>query len=153
VQIVDGDLTSARQGLANRRFDCLLLSNILHLVPQPLETLSSYLSLLSDGGAAIAVSPNTARLTVVWKKLRGDAAFSTVGNFEKSGVHRVSQRRLRSLFRTAGMKVVKFEKVFHQRPTSRVQDVVIRFLAGMLGSWMADEFVVVARRPSDEKAG
>jgi 2-polyprenyl-3-methyl-5-hydroxy-6-metoxy-1,4-benzoquinol methylase len=139
VEIINGDLASARRGLADRKFDCLLLSNVLHLVPNPRETLSSYGSLLSDGGTVIAVTPNMARLAATWKSLRGDSSSAARGRYERTGVHRVSRRVLRDWFRSAGMKIEKIVPL-HRKSITRTRRIASR----LLGSWMADEFVVVA---------
>jgi 2-polyprenyl-3-methyl-5-hydroxy-6-metoxy-1,4-benzoquinol methylase len=144
VEIISGDLGSARQGLADRKFDCLLLASVLHLLPNPVATLSSFASLLSEGGAAIAVIPNMARLASTWKSLRGDASSAARGGYERTGVHRVSQRILRDWFRSAGMKVEKIVHLGAKRNT-----IVRRMASRLLDSWMADEFLVVARKHSD----
>jgi 2-polyprenyl-3-methyl-5-hydroxy-6-metoxy-1,4-benzoquinol methylase len=147
VEIINGDLGNARQGLGDRKFDCLLLSNVLHLVPNPVEVLSSYASLLSERGAAIAVTPNMARLAATWKSLRGDASYAARGSYERTGVHRVSRRILRGWFCSAGMKI---EKIVPLVPKSSTR--VRRIASLLLQSWMADEFVVVARKLSDSQA-
>lgn len=69
VEIISGNLDEARSKLADRQFDCVLLLNVLHLVPDPVELLSSYRSLLSPCGAFVAVVPNTGRLATAWKAL------------------------------------------------------------------------------------
>jgi len=149
IEIINGDLSSARRDLADRKFDCLLLSNVLHLVPNPVDALSSYASLLSDGGVAIAVAPNMAGLQATWKLLLGDGSFSARGGYEKTGVHRVSRRILESWFRSAGMKIVKIEEITHMDPERSTK--VRRIASRLPASWMADEFVVVARRHSDSR--
>jgi len=69
VEIVTGDLDEARRTLAGREFDCIFLSNALHLVPDPVAVLSSYGTLLSPGGVFLALVPHTARLRTAWKEL------------------------------------------------------------------------------------
>jgi 2-polyprenyl-3-methyl-5-hydroxy-6-metoxy-1,4-benzoquinol methylase len=147
VEISNGDLASARRGLADRKFDCLLLSNVLHLLPNPVGTLSSYASLLSDGGTAVAVTPNMARLAATWKSLRGDASSAALGSYERTGVHLVSRRILRGWFRSAGMKIEKIVHL-HRKSSTKIRRIASR----LLRSWMADEVVVVARKHSDSQA-
>jgi 2-polyprenyl-3-methyl-5-hydroxy-6-metoxy-1,4-benzoquinol methylase len=148
VEIIHGDLAGARQRLADRKFDCLLFCNVLHLVPNPVEALSSYASLLSVGGAAIAVTPNMARLPATWNSLRGYASIAARGGHERTGVHRVSRRILRGWFGSAGMKI---EKIVHlpRKRNTKVRQIAFR----LLGCWMANELVVVARKHSDSPYG
>jgi 2-polyprenyl-3-methyl-5-hydroxy-6-metoxy-1,4-benzoquinol methylase len=152
VEIISGDFNSARQQLVGRNFDCLLLSNVLHLVPDPVKALSSFAALLSDGGTAIAVAPNMARLPAAWESLRRDGAGSAaLRSYETTGVHRVSRRILDGWFRSAGMKIVKVEKIVKLRRKSGTK---VRRIASLLfGSWIADEFVVLARKQSETQPG
>jgi SAM-dependent methyltransferase len=141
VEIIRGGLPEARRELADRKFDCLLLSNVLHLVPEPIKVLSSFATLLSDGGVAIVVVPNTAAWAVAWKAIRNRGTPEDLGSYERTGVQRVSQYALCRWFRAAGMSVEKVLGLL--RPPARN---VGRFVFGALDLWMADEFVAVARR-------
>jgi 2-polyprenyl-3-methyl-5-hydroxy-6-metoxy-1,4-benzoquinol methylase len=143
VEMINGDLAQARRELANRTFDCLLLSNVLHLVPNPVEVLSNFATLLPGGGMAVAVAPNTARLAASWKVIRHKGIFEDLACYERTGVHRVSRDVLCSWFRAAGMRVEKVTEVF-----GRFAQKVGKFALGMLDQWMADEFVAIARKHS-----
>jgi 2-polyprenyl-3-methyl-5-hydroxy-6-metoxy-1,4-benzoquinol methylase len=148
VEIIPGSFAQALHELDGRKFDCLLLSNVLHLVPNPTGILSCLGSLLSKGGTAIAVSPNMARLSTAWKVLRDPAASAVLGGYEKTGAHWVSERVLRAWFRSSGMKI---EKALPLVPESTGK---IRWLASsVLRPWMADELVVVATKRAVSSAG
>jgi 2-polyprenyl-3-methyl-5-hydroxy-6-metoxy-1,4-benzoquinol methylase len=148
VEIIPGDFAHALRELAGTKFDCLLLSNVLHLVPNPTEVLLSFAALLPAGGTTVAVAPNMARLASTWKALRGDPSAAARGGYEKTGVHRVSQGVLRDWFRSTGMKV---EKVLHLVPESAGE--IRRLALSVLRPWMADEFVVVARKRAVSSTG
>ncbi len=141
VEIIQGGLSEARRELADRKFDCLLLSNVLHLVPDPIQILSSLASLLSDGGLAIVVVPNTARLAATWKAMRNKGALADLGSYERTGVQRVSRRALCRWFHASGMSVETVRGLL--RPPAQK---VSRLVFGALDLWMADEFVAVARK-------
>ncbi len=81
VEIVYGDFQSAREKLGAERFDCLLLSNVLHLVPDPVGVLSSFSSLLSEHGVVIVTVPNMAEFRVVLRRLRRHSHFTTLGSY------------------------------------------------------------------------
>ena len=147
VEIINGGFAGALGQLANRKFDCLLLSNILHLVPNPAEILSSFAALLLDGGTAVAVVPNMARLGATWKKMRRDAPAVARETYAKTGVHRVSRRALQGWFRSSGMKIEKIRCLVPERAQK-----VRCFLARLLDLWMADQLVVVAKKHSVSSA-
>jgi 2-polyprenyl-3-methyl-5-hydroxy-6-metoxy-1,4-benzoquinol methylase len=146
IEIIHGSLASACRQLAGRKFDCLLISNLLHLVPNPAETLSSYAALLTEDGSVIALTPNMARLSAIWKLLRGDASYAVPGTYESTGVHRVSRGVLQKWFRSVGMKI---ETIIFLRPKDVTK--TRRLAAWLLQPWMADEFVVVARKHTDSQ--
>jgi len=141
VQILPSDFAQALHELRGREFDCLLLSNVLHLVPNPIDVLASFAALLRQGGTAVAVAPNMARLAAAWKALRGDPTSTAWGTYERTGVHRVSQRVLRHWFSSAGMRV---EKILPSLPESAKE--ASQFPAKLFDPWISHVFVVVARK-------
>src|SRR4029077_6482211 len=58
VELVQGDLKMALARLSSERVDCLLDSNVLHLVQDPCEILVLFAPLLSDAAIVIAAVPN-----------------------------------------------------------------------------------------------
>jgi SAM-dependent methyltransferase len=126
VEIIGGDLSSVRKKLARRKFDCLLLSNVLHLVEDPIAMLGSFTEFLSKGAALVIVVPNVRPLritydmvkraagmahekpsVVYWRMLRGDKALRRRGKFEEIGVHETSERKVRDWCTAAGLKLEK----------------------------------------------
>jgi 2-polyprenyl-3-methyl-5-hydroxy-6-metoxy-1,4-benzoquinol methylase len=139
VEVITGNFREAREKLAGRRFDCLLLSNVLHLVPNPVEVLSLFGNLLSPGGVLIAVSPNLARLGA--KRLicrRGRIAKHEM--YRRTGIQFSSHKTVREWFRAAGMQVQKFMDILEPRPKK-----YSRFTLGLGDRWIAWEFVSIAK--------
>src|SRR6185503_1941465 len=55
LEVVYGDLSDCLKQLNGRRFDCVFMSNLLHLVPAPWAILDACISLLApDGNLVIA---------------------------------------------------------------------------------------------------
>lgn len=95
----------------------------------------------------LAVAPNMARLAAAWKSLRGDRSSAALGSYERTGANRVSRGIFQSWFRSVGMKI---EKIVHLQRKSSTK--IRRIASRVLESWMADEFVVVARKHPDSQA-
>jgi len=145
VEIINGEFEEARRTLMGRQFDCLFLSNVLHLVPNPVGFLSSLGSLLSPGGIAIAVVPNTSRLEPSWTAMRG----RRVDNPEKyrtSGVHHTSRETVRSWFGASGFRVQRVKQVLRPRAQK-----VGRLTKGTMDSWLAYEFIVISKKAHEIK--
>jgi 2-polyprenyl-3-methyl-5-hydroxy-6-metoxy-1,4-benzoquinol methylase len=140
VEVVTGNFEQARRKLEGRQFDCLLLSNVLHLVPNPVRLLSSFASLLSPEGMAIAVVPNTSRLERSWSALRGRPA-GDVDVYGTSGVQRTSRDTICSWFGSAGLRIENLKQIVRPRAQK-----VGRLTRGMLDPWLAYEFIVAARK-------
>lgn len=141
VEIIEGDFETARAKLTGRQFDCLLLLKVLHLVPNPVEELSSFGKFLSNGSVAIASVPNLTRLQTIWGRVRGDKQFKDFGSYEKTGVNLTSRKGLRGWLQGAGMKTETIVDVLPQRA-----EVARRLSLGSLSSVLASEFIAVARR-------
>lgn len=141
VEIVTGDFAEARNKLAGRQFDCLLLSNVLHLVPEPAAVLSTFGALLSPDGVIVAVVPNTVQLGATWKSMRGEGRIEPVGRYEKTGVQSSSRRTVRNWFREAGMRVEEFNNLL--RPRARN---LSRITLGLIDPWIAFEFIAIAKK-------
>jgi 2-polyprenyl-3-methyl-5-hydroxy-6-metoxy-1,4-benzoquinol methylase len=138
VELIDGGFPESVRKLAGRRFDCLLISNVLHLVPDPAELLSSFSQLLSAGGTAVAVVPNIKRMKGFRKERDARDGCEC---YERSGVHPASHQAVRNWFLEAGMRVTTFTNVL--RPRARRID---RLTFGLMKRWLAYEFVAIATK-------
>jgi len=160
VEIIGGDLDSVRKKLAGRKFDCLLLSNILHLVEDPIEFLGSFAEFLSKGASLLIVVPNVRPLRVTydvvkraagmahekpaaiyWRMLRGDKALRRRGKFEEIGVHETSEKKLRDWCRGAGLRLDKTVNIMPEKVKK-----MSRLSLGLLDGIVATELISVATK-------
>jgi 2-polyprenyl-3-methyl-5-hydroxy-6-metoxy-1,4-benzoquinol methylase len=146
VEIINGGFEQARRMLAGRQFDCVLLSNVLHLVPEPVEFLSSVTTLLSPGGLAIAVVPNTSRFEANVTAMRG-GRIDDRQMYERSGVQHTSRETVRSWFGSAGLRVQNLKQILRPRAQK-----IGRMTKGILDSWLAYDFIVAGRKPHKAEA-
>jgi 2-polyprenyl-3-methyl-5-hydroxy-6-metoxy-1,4-benzoquinol methylase len=140
VEIIDGDFQSARGRLEGRRFDCVLLLNLLHLAPDPVEVLSSFGELLSRAAPIIIRSPNMLNLLAIWRQIR-DRQIEMPRSYATSGAHFVFQGSVEKWCRRAGLTVEQTTDLLHRRVEA--YDSVIPALARRA---LASEFIAVARR-------
>lgn len=141
VEIVDGDFEAARAKLRGRTFDCLLLSNVLHLVREPERVLSGFASLLSARGVVIFSVPNLRNLWVLKRKIRGDEGFRLLGDFEATGTHATSPAAVRGWCRNSSLKDSKIHNVLPRRA-----NLVEKISLASLASFLATDLVVLAKR-------
>ena len=140
VEIIEGDFQSARGRLDGRRFDCVLLLNLLHLAPEPVKVLSSFGELLSTAVPMIIRSPNMLNLSAAWRQIR-DRRIELPRGYATSGVHFVFQGSVEKWCRSAGLTVEHTTELLDRRVDA--YDSVIPALARRA---FAPEFIAVAKR-------
>ncbi len=138
IEIVPEDFRKALETLKNQRFDCLLLSNVLHLVRDPVEVLASFGHLLSQDGIVVVLAPNMSRLPVLWKRISEKTDF---GNYENTGAHFTSVKTVTNWFERAGMSV---ESIVHVLPARA--ELAGRLTFGLMTPLLSSEFVAVAHK-------
>ena len=139
VEVVEGDLVSALHELSGMKFDCILMSNILHVVEDPIELLQSLLPFTTHKTAVVASVPNLSRLAVRWKKLAGKETHDNLGDFGKSGVQLTSRSRVRRWLRRGGLRIERFVDAVPPR-----FQAVCRASGGLLTPLLSSDIVAVA---------
>jgi 2-polyprenyl-3-methyl-5-hydroxy-6-metoxy-1,4-benzoquinol methylase len=141
LELIHGDLKSAAAQLSGRKFDCLYLSNVLHLMEDPAQVLASFSALLSERATVIAAVPNCQKLSLQWKKMRRVPTYESLGDFAKSGVHFASRNSLRQWLQSAGLKVDRFVDVLPKRAQR-----LSRSTLGLLSPFLSSEVVAVGAK-------
>lgn len=105
ISVVCGDAQEAREKLADESFDCLLFSNVLHLVRNPVDWLASFAELLNSGGCVVASAPNLTRLRRLSRSLRFPGQSANPRTYDKSGMHVTTKSVITKWFREAGLRI------------------------------------------------
>jgi 2-polyprenyl-3-methyl-5-hydroxy-6-metoxy-1,4-benzoquinol methylase len=146
VELLCGDFSTARTMLAGRRFDCLFLSNILHLAPSPEKILREYADLLEPGGSVVLLTCNVATLKTRLYGFLGKPGYRELRDFSRGGVQFVSLRTVKKWFATAGLAVEKIK----WNATPRFESVV-RFAPGLFGPMFGSEIVAIGKKISGKQ--
>jgi len=142
VETVCGDFVAVQSQLRGREFDCILVSNLLHLMAVPVETLSSLARFLSKQGVLVASVPNFAQLPVLWERFRHLREFTNHGTNEKMGVHLTTHRIVRQWMQRCGLNIENVVNVVPQR--AQFAD---RFSLGFGQRLLASQIIAVAGNP------
>jgi hypothetical protein len=145
VEIVDGDVVTARKKLEGEQFDCLLLWDALHLMQDPKAAVCTFASLLRVGAIVITRVPRVLRLATAFRTIRGDQQIGELGNYKKTGVHFTSTRKVRRWLESAGLQV---KSVTNQLPSGLVgyPSPLQWFLSPILARKMGGKMVVMATK-------
>jgi 2-polyprenyl-3-methyl-5-hydroxy-6-metoxy-1,4-benzoquinol methylase len=141
IEMVLGDFASVLQRLDGRSFDCVIFSNVLHLVEDPAMVLNSFGKLLSPSGVAIVLVPKVSRLPNWWKKVSGHPRFQQEVTFTAAGVHATSTAMLKKWFAGAGLSIQKVQNLL---PPAAQR--LSRLSMGLTDSALADELLVTGTK-------
>lgn len=104
MEVIYGSFVEAYATLQERRFDCALMSNLLHLVPDPEQVITQWSRLVRPGGTFVISGPNFESLRVKAKRILGRADYQKLRSFEASGVRVLGPRTLSRYLRGAGLE-------------------------------------------------
>jgi 2-polyprenyl-3-methyl-5-hydroxy-6-metoxy-1,4-benzoquinol methylase len=139
VRYDDPELVLAK--LQDRRFDCILIADVLHLVPDPEGLLHKLGELLSPDGVFVASLPNLSRLPALWNRFNHKQGFERLCSFEQSGTHVTSTRVLKRWFGRSGLKIRELELDIPKRAKW-----AHRVSGKLLGDAFASSFLLVAAK-------
>ena len=111
ITVVEGDFKVARTNLDHERFDCILLSNVLHLLEDPVEVLSSFSELLSGSGLVVASVPNVSLTSWLWRSALHYPQRRWRRTFAVSGMHCTNVAVMRSWFKRCDLRVSSVKHV------------------------------------------
>jgi 2-polyprenyl-3-methyl-5-hydroxy-6-metoxy-1,4-benzoquinol methylase len=153
VELLCADMNEAPTILSGRRFDCIVFSEILHLVQNPVSVVKLFEPLLDASGSVVVSVPNLGDLNTRRRSLMGrlrrahepvampaDFSYRLVHRFDRAGAHRTSTRRVRRWLRDAGFAV---DAVYRSVPTRRQR---YRRLPWLTDELLAEHLVVRASR-------
>ena len=141
VEMVFGDFRTAREKLKGEQFDCLLFLNVLHLARDPVEILSLFRDTLSVKAVVVIQTPNMLSVPAIWRRFRHPSGYRHLGNFELTGAHFSSIKKVRTWCRASGLRVDRIVGLLHDRA-----DFVRHFPAGFIELSMSPNFIVLARK-------
>jgi hypothetical protein len=105
IRSIYGSIPEIARRLKIERFDCILFSDILHVVQDPASAVASFKALLATGGIVVASVPNLGYLRSAWTRLRHRRRLKRIGSYAESGLHRTSLRTVRLGLRKSGLVV------------------------------------------------
>ena len=103
LEVVYGSLDECFESLRDRRFDCLVVTNLLHLFEDPQQIVARWASLVRNGGSFVISGPNFGSLRVKAKHVLRRSNYQRLSSFEASGVRMLGPRKLRTILKRLGV--------------------------------------------------
>ncbi len=144
VEVICPDFEKALQVLNNRRFDCIIFSNILQYLQDPVNIIKQFRKLLRKEGFIIASVPNLNHVSVWKKRLSKKSIFKELKeiNYEKSGLHFTTQKKLKFWIKNSEFKIIKFNKNYNNNNYL----IVNKFLFNMISEILAIDITILGKK-------
>jgi SAM-dependent methyltransferase len=139
VEVVNGELASVLAGLKHGKFDCALMTNLLHLVADPVSLLMGVSAVMADGARLVITVPNHSYAPIMIRRLCNDHKLRHLGVYSKSGVHLTTGKIMAAWIHRAGLRLERTINVI--APRHRVAQ---RYGLGLFDRVLAEEIVVLA---------
>lgn len=142
IEVIHGCFGEAQDKLRENQFDCVFLSNILHVFPEPTRLLKSLTKNVAPGGRIVTTVPNLMKPRVVWGRFLRDKRYATLGEYAKSRVHVTSGRQVRGWLIGAGYKIDRTVPVLSKTIPKWISAIPLLSIKGVFAS----EFIIVATK-------
>jgi SAM-dependent methyltransferase len=103
VKMVHCELAQAPEKLRGRRFDCVLIHNLLYLQEDPADLIARGSSLLAEGGCLLISEPNFGNIQTYLGRLLNKKRYRGLGRFSEKRITTVTEGRLRRWLKSAGL--------------------------------------------------
>ena len=87
LEVVYGSLDEGFAKLRHQRFDCIIISNLLHLIRDPVAVVRQSTDLLKTGGTLVLAGPNFDYLPIKISRVLGRGSYSALQSFELGGIN------------------------------------------------------------------
>lgn len=141
IEVVYGTWDECSTILDGRQFDCVFMTNLLHILPNPKTVLKQCSRFVREGGTLMISGPNFGRLPISIKRTFGVGDYGKLRNFGESGVSVCGPQTLKKHIEQQGLQVEAMKWVHQTSPRRKLGDIRSR-----LGKLTAKDWIILARR-------
>lgn len=109
--VINCDVLSIRRYINSKKFDFIILADILEHLEDPLKALLLVKSFLRKDGSILISLPNVANFVVRFNLLCGNFDYSDYGIMDRTHLRFFTKKTAENLFEKAGLKVKFFDVV------------------------------------------
>ena len=140
VEVIYGTLAEGLEILKGRQFDCVVMTNLLHLQTDPWSVLGECAKFVREGGTLVIAGPNFSSMPVLIRRALGLSDHTRLRSFAECGIHAFGLASLTRQIERAGLDLTAV-RWFDSTPPRNL--VALRRLLGRL---MAKDWVIQARK-------
>jgi SAM-dependent methyltransferase len=103
IELIYGRLEQSIATLGERKFDCVFISNLLHLQRDPAKLLAQCSGLAAERGTVVVTGPNFGSLATWRRRFMNPRNYRKLRSFEESGITRCTPGFVLRQFENAGL--------------------------------------------------
>jgi 2-polyprenyl-3-methyl-5-hydroxy-6-metoxy-1,4-benzoquinol methylase len=142
INVIYGTLAECFRILDGQQFDCVLLTNLLHLQPTPAHLVERCSRFVQEGGALVLSGLNFDRVSSFIKRQCGIGESRKLWTYERSGISTCGPRTLAKCIRDTGLRISSVQWLNHT-----INKGPLRGKLMPLGVLTARNWVLQAQRP------
>ncbi len=147
IEVVYGNLEEGFRKLGTRKFQCLLISNMLHLLADPLRLIDESARRVDTGGNLLIAGVNFDYLPILLRRLLQQGDYKQLGSFSESGINVLNTRAIIQQIERHGLQLVALQRIHDPRPGQKSR--VLR----CLDRWTAAKWIIHAQKGTAETSG
>jgi len=136
IKVINGTWGECAKMLEGREFDCVLMTNLLHLHANPGEVVDCCTRFVGKRGSLVLSGPNFNRVPTLCKRIFRIGAFGKLWNYEAGGFSVCGPRSLSGHIKNAGLKIVVVRWIDHAFNRRWLHGDRIRFGGLTAKSWL-----------------
>ena len=136
INVIYGTLDECLKNLSGRRFDCVLITNLLHLQPNSGHVVERCSRVVREGGTLVISGPNFTRMSIVIKRYFGGGEFQKLKSFDGSGISVCGPWTLARRLRKAGFLMTAVQWTDHPILGKRLGGVRLRVSGLTARNWI-----------------
>jgi 2-polyprenyl-3-methyl-5-hydroxy-6-metoxy-1,4-benzoquinol methylase len=141
IEVVYGTFDECFTNLDGRQFDCVLMTNLLHLLPNPKTVLEQCSRFVQKNGTLVISGPNFGRVPVLIKRIFGVGDYGKLRSVEESGINMCSPQTVERHIEQQGFRSEPIKWV-HQKSSRRK----LNCIWARLGRLTAQDWIIRAQR-------
>jgi 2-polyprenyl-3-methyl-5-hydroxy-6-metoxy-1,4-benzoquinol methylase len=114
IEVVYGTLADGLKKIDGRRFDSVLVSNLVYLQPNPAQFLVRCSRCLQEAGTLVVCGPNFDHVRTLANRVFGAKDYRKLRSFDQSGISVCGPRRLASPLKRAGLRIMAVQWINHE---------------------------------------
>jgi 2-polyprenyl-3-methyl-5-hydroxy-6-metoxy-1,4-benzoquinol methylase len=141
IEVTCPDFDKAYAALSRRQFDCVIFSEVLQYVHDPVTILSKFAGLLTDEGAMVISVANFHNIRFRRELAQERTSIGDISSFDKTGLHLSTKSKIKKWLELSNLKAIHSQYGLEGRSRR-----FAHIMPGILKDLIAAHYLVVVRK-------